>query len=44
MKLYGGVEVRLASRPGRFTLEERAPGIHWRGVGVGCRSGLDSLK
>jgi hypothetical protein len=30
-----------ASRPGRFTLEERAPDIHWIGGWVGPRAVLD---
>jgi len=28
-----------ASRPGRFNLRERAPGIHW----IGCHQNLNSL-
>jgi hypothetical protein len=28
-----------ASRPGRFTCEERAAGIHWIGDGMGPRAG-----
>jgi hypothetical protein len=30
-----------ASRPGRFTPGERAPGIHWIGGSVDPRAGLD---
>jgi hypothetical protein len=30
-----------ASRPGRFTPRERAPGTHWIGDWVGPRAGLD---
>jgi len=29
-----------ASRPGRFTLRERAPDTHWTGGWVGPRAGL----
>jgi hypothetical protein len=32
---------RSASRPGRFTLKERAPGTHWIGGWVGPRAVLD---
>jgi hypothetical protein len=32
------------SRPGRFTPEERAPGIHWIGGWVGSRAGLDDME
>jgi len=32
-----------ASRPGRFTLKERAPGIHWIGGWVGPRAVLDAV-
>jgi hypothetical protein len=33
-----------ASRPGRFTPRERAPGTYWVGVGgVGLRAGLDAV-
>jgi hypothetical protein len=32
-----------ASRPGRFTLRERAPGTHWIGVWVGFRAVLDAV-
>jgi hypothetical protein len=31
------------SRPGRFTLRERAPGTHWIGGWVGPRAGLDAV-
>jgi hypothetical protein len=34
---------RPASRPCRFTPEERAPGIHWIGGWVGPRSGLNAV-
>jgi hypothetical protein len=56
MKAYEGVEVDphfpdlgtswrwSASRPGRFTPGERAPGTHWIGDGVGPRNGLDDMK
>jgi hypothetical protein len=30
-----------ASRPGRFTPEERAPGIHWIGGWANPRAGLE---
>jgi hypothetical protein len=33
-----------ASRPGRFTPGERAPGTHWIGGWVGPRAGLDDLE
>jgi len=33
----------LASRPGRFTPRERAPGTHLVGVWVGPRAGLDAV-
>jgi hypothetical protein len=33
-----------ASRSGRFTLRERAPGTHWIGDWVGPRAGLDTVK
>jgi hypothetical protein len=33
----------LASRPGRFTLRERAPGTHWIGGWVGPRAVLDAV-
>jgi hypothetical protein len=33
-----------ASRPGRFTPGERAPGTHWIGNWVDIRAGLDDLK
>jgi hypothetical protein len=32
-----------ASRPGRFTLGERAPGTHWVGGWVGTRAVLDAV-
>jgi hypothetical protein len=32
------------SRPGRFTLGERAPGTHWIGGWVDLRAGLDDLE
>jgi hypothetical protein len=32
-----------ASRPGRFTPRERAPGIHWIGGWVGPRAVLDAV-
>jgi hypothetical protein len=33
-----------ASCPGRFTPEERTPGIHWIGGWVGPRTGLDDVE
>jgi hypothetical protein len=33
-----------ASRPGRFTPWERAPGTHWIGGWVGPRAGLDDVE
>jgi hypothetical protein len=33
-----------ASRPGRFTPEERAPGTHWIGGWVNPRAGLDDSE
>jgi hypothetical protein len=33
----------LASRPGRFTPKERAPGAHWIGDWVGPRAVLDAV-
>jgi hypothetical protein len=33
---------RSTSRPGRFTLGEKAPDTHWIGVCVGPRAGLDT--
>jgi hypothetical protein len=33
-----------ASRPGRFTPRERAPGIHWLGGWVGPKAGLDDAE
>jgi hypothetical protein len=38
--IYGGE--RSASRPGRFTPRERAPGTHWVEGWVGPRAGLDT--
>jgi hypothetical protein len=35
---------RLASRPGRFTPEERAPCTHYTGGLVGPRVGLDAVE
>jgi hypothetical protein len=35
---------RSASRPGRFTSGDIAPGTHWRGGRVGHRAGLDAMK
>jgi hypothetical protein len=32
-----------ASRPGRFTTVERAPGTHWIGGWVNPRAGLDDM-
>jgi hypothetical protein len=40
--LVGGEWV--ASRPGRFTPRERAPGTHWIGGWVGPRAGLDDVE
>jgi hypothetical protein len=34
----------LASRPGRFTPGERAPGTHWIGGRVRPRAGLDDVE
>jgi hypothetical protein len=34
----------LASRPGRFTPKERAPGTHWIGDWVDPRTGVDVEK
>jgi hypothetical protein len=39
--LYGGEW--SASRPGRLTPVERAPGTHWTGDWVGSRAGLWTL-
>jgi hypothetical protein len=33
-----------ASRTGRFTLRERAPGTHWIGGWVGPRNSLDTVS
>jgi hypothetical protein len=33
-----------ASRPGRLTLGERAPGTHWIGGWVGPGAGLDNVE
>jgi hypothetical protein len=48
--MLGGVEVSAlaggewsASRPGRFTLRERASGTHWLGGWVGPRAVLDAV-
>jgi hypothetical protein len=35
---------RPASRPGRFTLGERAPGTSWIGGWVGLRAGMDTVE
>jgi hypothetical protein len=35
---------RSATRPGRFTFGERAPGTHWIGGWVGLRTGLDDVE
>jgi hypothetical protein len=54
MKAYCGVEVQHhwffdlrgewpASRLGRFTPRERAPGTHWIEAWVGLRAGLDAV-
>jgi hypothetical protein len=40
--LVGGE--RLASRPGRFTPEERVPGTHWIGGWVDPRASLDNVE
>jgi hypothetical protein len=40
--LFGGEW--LASRPGRFTPEERAPGIHFIGCWMSPRTGLDDVE
>jgi hypothetical protein len=32
-----------ASRPGRFTSGDRAPGTHWIGGWMGSRAGLDAV-
>jgi hypothetical protein len=34
----------LASRPGRFTPEERSPDTHWIGGLMGPRAGLDDTE
>jgi hypothetical protein len=34
----------LASRPGRFTTRDRAPGTHWIGGWVDLRASLDDLE
>jgi hypothetical protein len=34
---------RSASRPGRFTPRERAPGTHWIGGWVGSRAVLEAV-
>jgi hypothetical protein len=33
-----------ASRPSRYTPEDRAPGTHWIGSWVGPEAGLDAMK
>jgi hypothetical protein len=33
-----------ASRPGRFTRREKAPGTHWIGGWVDPRAGLDDME
>jgi hypothetical protein len=33
-----------ASRSGRFTLRERAPGTNWIGGSLGPRAGLDDME
>jgi hypothetical protein len=33
-----------ASRPGRFTPEEKAPGTHWIGGWVAPRAGVDDVE
>jgi hypothetical protein len=33
-----------ASRPGRFTSRDKAPGTHWIGGWVGSRAGLDAMR
>jgi hypothetical protein len=40
--LFGGEW--SASRPGRFTPGEKAPGTHWIGGWVDPRSGLDNVE
>jgi hypothetical protein len=35
---------RSASRPDRFTPEEKAPGTHWKGGWVNPRAGLDHVE
>jgi hypothetical protein len=42
MALIGGEW--SASRPGRFTPGERAPGTHWIGGWVCLRTGLDDVE
>jgi hypothetical protein len=50
MKAHGGVDVWIhtflnsASRSGRFTSVERAPGTHWIGGWINPRAGLDDLE
>jgi hypothetical protein len=56
MKTYGRVYIHIfmtsalvggewsASRPCRFTPEERAPGTHWIGGWVDSRAGLDDME
>jgi hypothetical protein len=33
-----------ASRLGRFTTMERAPGTHWKGGSVGSKTGFDDVE
>jgi hypothetical protein len=42
LALVGGE--RSASRSGRFSPEERAPGTHWTGGWVSPRTGLDDVE
>jgi hypothetical protein len=39
-----GAGERLASRPGRFTAQERAPGTDWIGGWVGPKGSLEAMK
>jgi hypothetical protein len=41
---WGGGGEWSASRPGRFTLGERAPGTHWIGGWMGPRAGLEDVE
>jgi hypothetical protein len=53
MKTYGRVDAFLtlaldegewsASRTGRFTPKEKAPGTHWIGLWVGLRARLEAV-